>query len=91
MQNEGKQHGLKFIDPGNKWDPLMASFSADESGHRRRGRRPSACAIPKTIIEKHLELLKKWEGLVDDIAGDADKFAAMLQSEIYSKIDPETW
>ena len=38
-------------------------------------------------MEKHLELLEKWEGLAKDIAGDPDKFAAKLQSEIYSKID----
>ena len=46
---------------------------------------------PEFIIKKHLELLKKWEALTAGLDGDVEKFAALLQAEVYSKINPETW
>jgi TRAP-type C4-dicarboxylate transport system substrate-binding protein len=86
-----EKYNTKFIDPGNKWDPLMASFSADEKKVIVQEAKTLGVRNPERLMDKHLELLGKWEGLAKDIAGDTDKFAAKLQSEIYSKIDVSTF
>ena len=83
-----EKHHIKFIDPGNKWDPLMAAFKADEKKIVADEAKGLGVKEPERLIEKHLELLAKWEGLSKDIGLDPAKFAAKLQSEIYSKIDP---
>jgi TRAP-type transport system periplasmic protein len=83
-----EKHGTKFIDPGTKWDPLMVSFSADEKKIIAEEAKTLGVRNPERLMDKHLELLGKWEGLAKDIAGDPEKFATKLQSEIYAKIDP---
>jgi TRAP-type C4-dicarboxylate transport system substrate-binding protein len=83
-----EKHNIKFIDPGNAWDPIIASFAADEKKTVAEDAKKLGVKNPEALIDKHLELIRKWEGLAKDIGGDPDKFAAALQSEIYAKIDP---
>jgi TRAP-type C4-dicarboxylate transport system substrate-binding protein len=83
-----EKHGIKFIDAGSRWDALMASFKSDERKIVADEAKGLGVKDPDKLIETHLRLLAKWEGLSKEIGGDPAKFAAKLQSEIYSKIDP---
>jgi TRAP-type C4-dicarboxylate transport system substrate-binding protein len=89
--DQGKQHGLKVVAAGNKFDPVLAAFNASDQAVVVEESKKLGVRDPETIIKTHLELLKKWDGLVAGIGGDVEKFAALLQAEVYSKINPETW
>lgn len=83
-----EKHGTKFIDAGNRWDALMASFKNDERRIVADEAKGLGVNDADKLIETHLRLLAKWEALSKEIGGDPAKFAAKIQSEIYSKIDP---
>jgi TRAP-type C4-dicarboxylate transport system substrate-binding protein len=83
-----EKHNIKIIDPGKQWDPVMAAFNADEKRIVAEEAKGLGVKEPEKLIDKHLALLAKWEGLSKEIGGDPAKFAAKIQSEIYSKIDP---
>jgi TRAP-type transport system periplasmic protein len=89
--DQGKQHGLKVVAAGNKFDGVMAAFNASDETVVVDESKKLGVRNPELITSKHLELLKKWEALTAGLDGDVDKFAALLQSEVYSKINPETW
>lgn len=42
---------------------------------------------PAPLLETYVALIEKWNGLVEPIGNDTDAFAALLEQEIYSKID----
>jgi TRAP-type C4-dicarboxylate transport system substrate-binding protein len=89
--DQGKQHGLKVVAAGNKYDPVLTAFNASDQAVVVEESKKLGVRDPETIVKTHLELLKKWDGLVAGIGGDVEKFTALLQAEIYSKINPETW
>jgi TRAP-type C4-dicarboxylate transport system substrate-binding protein len=89
--DQGKQHGLKVVAAGNKFDEIMGAFNASDEAVVVDEAKKLGVRNPELIIKKHLELLKKWEALTAGLDGDVDKFAALLQAEVYSKINPETW
>jgi TRAP-type C4-dicarboxylate transport system substrate-binding protein len=88
---QGKQHGLKVVAAGDKFDGLLAAFNKTDEVLVADEAKKLGVRDPEALIRKHLDLLKKWEGLTAGLNGDVDRFAALLQSEVYSKINPETW
>lgn len=42
-------------------------------------------------IEQYRELLKKWDGIVEQTGGDRQKLVKAMQDEIYAKIDPSSY
>ena len=42
---------------------------------------------PEALMETHLELLKKWDGIVTKTGHDIDKFADAMWNEVYSKVN----
>ena len=88
--NQGKQHGLKVIAAGNKFDEVLAAFNLSDEAVVIDESKKLGVRNPEEIIKKHLALLKKWEALIGP-ESDAETFAALLQSHVYSKIDPEAW
>src|SRR5690606_428471 len=42
-------------------------------------------------IEQYRELLKKWDGIVEQTGGDRQKLVKAMQDEIYAKVDPSTY
>lgn len=46
---------------------------------------------PGPLLDTYVALIEKWAALVEPINGDADAYAALLEQEIYSKIDVATY
>jgi TRAP-type C4-dicarboxylate transport system substrate-binding protein len=88
---DAKKHGITIVPVGDALKPVMEAFNAEEKNAVAAEGRTLGVKDPEQLIEKHLELLKKWENLTKDIGQDQDKFAALLRSEVYSKLDPEKW
>ena len=42
---------------------------------------------PQLLVDKFLSLLEKWDGIVADLDGSEEAFAAVLDREIYQKAD----
>ena len=42
-------------------------------------------------IERMTALIEKWKGLTEGYGDDVDAFAQLLQDEVYSNVDPETY
>lgn len=87
---EAKKHGISFV-PGASLKGVMDAFNAEEIGIVAAEAKSLGVKDPEALIAKHIELIRKWEALTKDIGQDEAKLAALLQSEVYSKIDPLKW
>ncbi len=84
------KRGLVFTKGGQEFTDLMAKHRKGEMAAVPKAMKKVKVKekTAKRIMAAYLKNLKKWEKLTSGIGTDADKWAALLQSQIYDKIDP---
>ncbi|OXR48086.1 hypothetical protein PuT2_14600 [Pusillimonas sp. T2] len=79
--------GVVMWKPDEKYQEAMRKF---------KGAEPKAVAADimkqggtkdaEPIVQKHIETLQKWQGLVSESSGTPEAFAEILRREVYSKV-----
>ena len=83
----GEEKGIKFWKPDAKFDAIMAAFRAKEPQAVAKDIvSQGGSADAERIVRAHIATLDKWNKLVANVDGDTDAFAALLQQQIYSKL-----
>ena len=88
---DAKKHNIRLVEMEAKLAPVMSAFNAEERKVVADEGRKLGVKEPETIIEAHIELIAKWEGLTKGIGDDSARFAGLLRQHVYSKLDPESW
>ena len=83
--------GIKFVKGGDDFKARKAAHTKSERAAIPKSMKKLGVRNPERLINKFLEIYPRWLKLAGSINNDVDKFAAALQSEIYSKIDPTKW
>ena len=83
--------GIKFVKGGDDFTKLKAAHTESERMAIPKSMKKLGVRDPESLMKKFLEIYPRWLKLSASIDNDVDKFAAALQSEIYSKIDPTKW
>lgn len=83
--------GIKFVKGGDDFKARMAEHRKSEMKAIPAVLKKLGVRNSKPIMDKFFELYPKWERLSKTIGGDVDKFSAVLNEQIYNKIDPTKW
>jgi TRAP-type transport system periplasmic protein len=83
-----KEKGVTVLksDP-KEWDAVIAEFRKSDRERNIATAKQLGVADPATIIEDYERTIEKWRGKSKEVGRDVDKFAELLNSEIFSKID----
>ncbi len=68
---------------------LVEKYEAVQRGRNIERAKGLGVADPGSIIDAYQVALKKWRKLSPGIGRDIDKFAAVIQREVYDKVDPD--
>lgn len=79
--------GISFWKPDAHFQEIMAAFRDKEPQAVSRDiASQGGSANAEGIVRQHIATLQRWEKLVADVRGKPDDFAALLEREIYSKL-----
>jgi TRAP-type C4-dicarboxylate transport system substrate-binding protein len=86
-RTKAEKRGITFWKPDAAFQQAMEKFRA---GEREAVAKDivslGGSADAKKIVEAHINMLEKWRGLVTPVRGDPEAFAALLQKEVFSKV-----
>lgn len=87
-----EDHKVNIIDPSQELLDQREAFVDDDLVNvaaiaKKRYRIDDA----ERWITQYRELLKKWDGIVEQTGGDRQKLVKAMQDEIYAKIDPSKY
>jgi len=83
--------GIKFVKGGDDFKKRMVAHKISELKAIPKSMKKLGVKNPEALMNKFLEIYPEWEKLSKAAHNDVDKFAAALNSRIYSKIDPTKW
>jgi TRAP-type C4-dicarboxylate transport system substrate-binding protein len=87
VKGEGAKKGIRF-GGGNDIDALKEKhIEKDRDVLIADAKKERGVKDPEGLMKIHLELLKKWDGIVKKTGHDIDKFAQAMWDEVYSKVD----
>ena len=78
---------VKVTDPQD-FDAVVARYEATQRARNIENAKKFHVANPEAILDAYAANLKKWRGLSKGIGRDVDKFTAVIQREVYDKVDP---
>ncbi len=82
-----QEKGIQFWKPDARFEEIMASFREKEPQAVARDiASQGGSADAEGIVRQHIATLQRWEKLVAESRGNTDAFAALLDQEIYSKL-----
>lgn len=80
--------GLTVHEPSPELLANITAFrTADLADIAKIAKEKHGIDDPAPLLETYVALIEKWDALVKPIGNDTDAFAALLEQEIYSKID----
>ena len=86
-----KDKGVSLLKVDEKdakaWDNVIAEFRKSHRATNIASAKKLGVADPGTIIDDYERTIEKWRGRSKEIGRDIDKFAEVLTTEIFSKID----
>lgn len=86
-----KDKGVSLLKVDEKdakaWDDVIAEFRKSHRATNIASAKKLGVADPGTIIDDYERTIEKWRGRSKEIGRDIDKFAEVLTTEIFSKID----
>jgi TRAP-type C4-dicarboxylate transport system substrate-binding protein len=88
LQELVKDKGVQIVkaDP-KEWAGVIAEFSKSDRERNIEAAKKLGVADPGTIIDDYVKAIEKWRAKSKEIGRDIDKFADVLNQEIFSKID----
>lgn len=81
-----KNEGIRFRKPGTDIVGALRKYRDSEKDAVAADMRKRGVKDPERLIERHLAMLRKWEGIVDKVGTDEEAYAAALEEHIYSKV-----
>lgn len=84
-----KKNGLKTFPGGADFKALMDRRLKEQRALNLATARKSHVKNAGAILDAFDASLKKWDGLVKGVGHDVDKYTALMQREIYSKVNPD--
>lgn len=89
---EAKQHNVNIVKPSEALVKQRDAFVEEDSKKLQQlAKDQYGINDAEPIIKRYRELIKKWEGIVQEVGLDRNKLAERMQQEIYSKVDPKTY
>ncbi|AJE47689.1 C4-dicarboxylate TRAP transporter substrate-binding protein [Celeribacter indicus] len=84
----GEEKGIVFWQPDEAYNAAMEEFRAHEleavaNDIVQLGGSENA----QEIVQQHIDTLERWNGLVQGVEGDVEGFTALLEQEIFSKLE----
>lgn len=87
-----EESGMTIHDPDAALEEALASFVAADEAVLLENARERGVADPEAVLAAFKELADKWDGLLDGVdRTDTESLAALAKSEIYDKLDAETY
>lgn len=83
-----KGEGVSVVKGGQDFQAALVKYREGEDQAIPEGARKLGVQDPEKIMQIFIETYPKWEKLVADIGLDTEKYAQILDQEIYSKLDP---
>ncbi|MEW5424806.1 C4-dicarboxylate TRAP transporter substrate-binding protein [Amorphus sp. 3PC139-8] len=85
-RQSAEEKGIAFWTPDEAFNTAMEEFRAGEleavaSDIISQGGSENA----KEIVQAHIDALERWKGLVQDVKGDPEAFADLLEQEVFTK------
>ena len=81
-----KGAGVEFLQADPSLVDALEAYRKNELTRVAELARSRGLENPEPLMEKFIELIGKWEGIVEEADGDWSKYEAALQTEIYDKI-----
>lgn len=78
---EAGGHNVNVIEPAEDLKAAFAAFAETEVDRMKALAEQREIANADALLETYLGLLKKWEGIVDELDGDRDAIAARIYQE----------
>ena len=90
-RQKGAEAGLQFVEPSEKLTAFVNDFAANDVASAAKAAEEQYGVQDAAAKLASLEaLVEKWEGLLADV-NDPAEVEALIQSEIWSKVDFETY
>jgi TRAP-type transport system periplasmic protein len=88
LESLTKEKGVTLLkaDP-KEWEAVFAEFRKGDRDRNIATAKGFGVPNPGAIIDDYEKTIEKWRARSQDIGRDIDKFAAVLMSEIFSKVD----
>jgi TRAP-type transport system periplasmic protein len=81
--------GVQVVKVGNEFDPIPQNFRKAQRETNIATAKGFGVQDPGAIIDYYEQAVERWRARSKEIGRDIDKFADVLNSEIFSKIDPD--
>jgi TRAP-type C4-dicarboxylate transport system substrate-binding protein len=83
-----KDKGVQVIAIGKEFDPIPAHFKTVQRETNIATARNFGVKDPAAIIDAYEKAVEKWRARSKEIGRDIDKFAKVIEDEIFAKVDP---
>lgn len=84
---EAGSHNVTVIEPAADLRAEFDAFAATEANRMRELAAQRNIANSEELLTTYLGLLKKWEGIVDELGGDRDKVAERIYQEAMPQVN----
>ncbi|EBA07791.1 C4-dicarboxylate TRAP transporter substrate-binding protein [Sagittula stellata] len=92
MEEAVANDGVTLVEAGDDFDKLMADYAGLETEKSIERAKKFGVEDPATLIATYREMVTKWQGIAEQIDGKgAQAFEDALWSEVYSKVDPNSF
>ncbi|MGR3321201.1 MAG: C4-dicarboxylate TRAP transporter substrate-binding protein [Sagittula sp.] len=89
---KARAKGIEIIDAAADLRQATAEFvEADKAAVAEVFKSTYGLEGTEAAVSRVEELVAKWKDLVAPVAGDRDAFAALLWTEVFSKVDPDAY
>jgi TRAP-type C4-dicarboxylate transport system substrate-binding protein len=82
-----KDKGVQLVAVGKEFDPIPAQFKVAQRETNIATAKNFGVKDPAAIIDFYEKAVEKWRARSKEIGRDIDKFAAVIESEIFAKVD----
>ena len=82
-----KDKGVQLVAVGKEFDPIPAQFKAAQRETNIATAKNFGVKDPAAIIDFYEKAVEKWRAKSKEIGRDIDKFAAVIEEEIFAKVD----
>jgi hypothetical protein len=82
-----KDKGVQLVAVGKEFDPIPAQFRSAQRETNIATAKNFGVKEPAAIIDFYEKAVDKWRARSKEIGRDIDKFAAVIENEIFAKVD----
>ncbi len=89
---KGLEAGIEFVEPSEKLASFVNDFAAsDVATAAKAAEEQYGVADAAQKLARLEALVERWEGLLADVGDDAEAVAKLIQTEVWDKVDFETY